>query len=258
MSDVTFVQTRWVYDSYVHMRELIRLAGFKTCFVDEIDWDSKTTYVLYVLNGEVPNPLPAHRCQLVWWNLERPGSYPTTYRCGRPDIDRLIVCDRNWADRVGAEFAVLGSDARLGYYDPDKRWDVATNCYETGRRQAVFAPLKAAGFSFAPNSFNLPDAELAASRLQLLPQQDDGDHAVTPLRFAIGSAYHLPLVYELDADPFPFVSGRDFFHTPYAELVERTTTLLLHPDGGLQRIGDNLHQKLCRETDFATEVRRML
>lgn len=253
MNDPVFVWPRTPYQSYQHLHTLVELSGFPTCFIDEVDWGSNTTYICAPFNGEIPNPLPIRNCKFVWFQIERP-SVHNAFKFGREDVDDLWICDVDWSKRVGGQFFLLASHPDLGFYEPQKRWDVATNCYETGRRGAIFSQLRNE-FLFTPNSFNQPDIEFAASRCQLLPQQDDGDHSVTPLRFAIGAAYRMPLIYEADADIFPFTDGQDVLHVKYGELVDTTRRVLA---GNFQHIGGNLHQQLCCETNFRKEVERML
>lgn len=251
---VIWCRTRHTYDSYVHLWELVRLAEFPTCFVDEIDWGAKdNTYIIGTLNGETPNPLPARNCKVIWGNFERPSWY-NTYLFDRPDFDAILCCDREWAKRTGIRYFTMGSDARLGYYEPNKLFDIATNCYAPPRRAAIFDQLRE--FSFTPNSFALPDANFAASRIQLLPQQEEQPHCVTPLRFCIAAAYRLPVVYEADTDVFPFIHGVDFIHAPYSGLAEAARAALADPN--IQRLGDNLHQKLCIDLTFRASIERMV
>lgn len=254
MSDVKWIVPRHFYQSYTHLYKLIELAGYEMVYPEQIEWESDNCYILTVLNGEMPDPLPARKCKVIWSCIERPSVYNEPL-LGRPDFDELWICDKDWANRMGARFFLMGSDSRLGYYEPSKRYDIATNCYETGRREVIFNSLRANGLKFSPNSFNIPDSEFAASKIQVLPQQDDPPHSITPLRFCIAAAYHMPMVFELEeVSSEPFESGRHFVRSGYGSLVDLTFSTL----EGLHGIGHNLHDFLCIETNFRKSVEAML
>jgi len=251
MSQVIFCRTRWHYDSYIHFWKLVELSKFPTCYVDEIDWGLDNVYIVSPINGELPSPLPTRNCKIIWWNIEREGCYPPE-KFG--EFDEVWCSDKGISERHGAKFVVLGSHQKLGYYTAFKRCTVTTNCYETPRRTLIFNELRKDAWTFAPNSFDIPDHEFAASRLQVLPQQDGAaPQTVTPLRFAIAAAYKMPLVYELEhSDPFPFVDQEHFVRTNYRHLIPAAKDTLKRTDR--QEIGDNLHDLLCVKTNFRCSV----
>ena len=85
MSDPIFVKTRYHYDSYSDFWKLVELSGFKTVYIDEIDFSEECLYILSPMNGEyrpfVDSKLgdnsrcrSSRKCVIYLWNLERPGS----------------------------------------------------------------------------------------------------------------------------------------------------------------------------------------
>jgi hypothetical protein len=253
MTEPVFVKTRFKYDSYWDFWQLVELSGFKWVYTDEIVWDSPTTYITTPLNGELPNPLPEHTCTMVWLNIERP-SWENGWKINRPDFDELWICDRRWAKEVGARYFLMGGHKDAGYYEKEKVYDIITNSYDNPRRTALWSQLE--GFSFAPNGWSDREYRLSHSRIAVVPQQDEIPHAVTPLRFTIAAAYHLPMVYEGETDTYPFVDGEHFIHSSYPQMADKVREALQNPD--LQKIGDNLHELLCIKTNFRKEVERML
>ena len=77
MTEIFFVKTRHVYDSYRDFFALVSLSDFPVIFVDELDISKDGFYILTPMNGEwrphinnqANKPRYAH---LVLWNLERP------------------------------------------------------------------------------------------------------------------------------------------------------------------------------------------
>lgn len=251
-----FVKTRHEYQSYWDFWELVRLSEFPTCFTDEIDWQSDNTYILTPLNGEIPNPLPEKTAKIIWWNIERP-SWQSSWQFDRPDFDEIWVCDVNWAKETGSKYVLMGSHPGLGVPSAEKTYDYCTNSYDNPRRVAIWDALK--DLKRAPNGWGGAESRsdrTGRSKLIVVPQQDDPPHAVTPLRFAIAAAYKLPMVYEGETDTHPFVDGVDFIHAHYDDIPFRVREALA--DQNLSLIGENLHQKLCVETNFRQEVEKLL
>ena len=233
------------------------MSGIPICYPDEIAWDSDNTYIISPLNGEFPNPLPSRSCKIIWLNIERP-TKSDGWLFDRPDFDRIWVCDQNWAKRTGSEFLIMGSHTGLGHMAP-KVYDWISCTYNTNRRQLVWS--KISDLYMAPNGWPITIEEraaaLAASRLYVVPQQDDPPHAVTPLRFAIAAAYKLPMMYEAaNTNIYPFVDGIDVLHTPYDNFPHRIREALANP--AIVDIGEALHQRLCINTDFRRSIESII
>lgn len=248
---------RYEYQSYWDLYELARLSGVEIVFFDEIVWDSDNVYIVSPINGELPNPLPPHKCQIIWLNIERP-TIADGWRFDRPDFDRIWVCDNTWAKRTGSELFVMGSHAGLGRIAP-KRYDWISCTYNTNRRQLIWSLIS--DLSMAPNGWPISIEDranaLAAARLYVVPQQDEPPHAVTPLRFAIAAAYKLPMIYEAaKTDLYPFVDGVDVIHAPYGDFPNRVRQALANP--AIVDIGEALHQRLCVDTDFRRSIESII
>ncbi len=252
-----FVKTRYNYDSYWDLYQLVQLSGIPICYPDEIIWDSDNVYIVSPINGEFPNPLPPHTCQIIWLNIERP-TRSDGWKFDRPDFDRIWVCDKNWAKKTGSEFFLMGSHSGLGRTAP-KRYDWISCTYNTNRRRLIWSLIT--DLTMAPNGWPISIEEradaLASSRLYVVPQQDDPPHAVTPLRFAIAAAYKLPMVYEADkTDIYPFVDGVDVIHTPFGDFPNRIREVLQNP--AIVDIGEALHHRLCVDTDFRRSIESII
>lgn len=232
---------------------LVDLSNFQTIFIDEIEWDSDNVYLITPLNGELPNPLPPHKCKIIWLCIERPSHY-NTWKFDRHDIDEIWCCDRNWSERVGARFWTMGSHSKLGYFEPKKEFDFISNTYDPPRRGVIWTQLN--DLKIAPRSFQRPDLNYAASKICVVPQQDDPPHAVTPLRFAIAAAYYMPMIYEAETNMEPFVNGLHFWHVKYDEIAVKTRQLLTEPKLRFD-LGANLHKLLCVDTNFRRSVMAM-
>lgn len=147
------VKTRWHYDSYMDLRTLFELAGFPSCYVDEVDISKPVTYIVSPMNGEwrphLYNEFATGKpryCNLILWQLERAGGSDTrsigTYTQaqwelmghyteerkeeldrkhadkGEPPammyVDRVWVSDRKLAEITGLHYVVLGSHPDFG------------------------------------------------------------------------------------------------------------------------------------------------
>lgn len=253
-----FVRPRYEYQSYWDYFELIRLSGLPLIYFDEIDWGSKETYIACPMNGEFPTQMPDHTCRVIWLNIERPCPTGDPWLFGRPDFDEVWVCDRYWSTIVGARHFIMGSHAGLGFTGTRKLYDWISCTYEVPRRTAIWHEIR--DLSRAPNGWPCTPqeraADLAASHLYVVPQQDDPPHAVTPLRFAIAAAFKLPMVYEGEMDAFPFVPSKHFISSNYHRFAD-TVRKWLGTEKSVD-IGLALHHKLCIETDFKRSIEAML
>lgn len=285
---IRFARTRHEYDSYRDYWELVRLAGFETCYVDEIRLDEPLVYIVCPINGEfrphienerrrcglVPGVYTSH-ARVVWWNLERPDSGP-----GR--LDQLLgtmVCNdlaniAPWVDAVWVSdlylhsvvpdgppvpylFVPLGSHPGLALHERSPvapRWDVCHLSYENDRRAVAYGWLRAAGLTLAPNGWGLErDAILRGSRLMVNVHQTPASIG-SPLRFAVAAAYRMPLLTETLFDPRPLQEGVDLVMADYEVLVDACSAQLANSQ--LAALGENLYVRLCEELPFAENVKR--
>ncbi len=58
--------------SYTDVWALVKLSGFKTCEIGEVDFDSRNTYIFFPCNGNTDAAFNRpHSCTLIHWKLER-------------------------------------------------------------------------------------------------------------------------------------------------------------------------------------------
>lgn len=270
MTDIVFVRTRYQYDSYTDYWSLVDLAGFPTCFTDEVDLARNVAYVISPINGEWRPHIDhcrktgqAQDCLLVQWNLERPegsGSLEHYYESNRQAIeegywDEVWVSDRTLAERTGFRHAVLGSDDRLGTPGHHDTWDAIHLSCPSHRRERVWSEMSRAGLAVAVNGWGHErHLRLQGSRFMLNVHKEADGNYVEPLRFALAAAYALPVLTETLADPHPY---RGVEQAPYDRLVPRLREMLREDYAGWKERGRILWETLTGEHSFRQEVEAM-
>lgn len=254
---IIFVKTRYEYDSYQDFWELVTLSEFPIVHPDEIDWQSDNTYILTPHNGEIPNPLPERKCKMIWLNIERPTSDydKSLWR----QFDEVWLCDRNWSVETGQRFFFMASDSRLGYSGVHSLPPVSL-AYMAGRR---IEPYEAMNLNNV-NCFGQAKKLLLANAKALVVLHQDVP-VLSPQRFCYAAAAHLPVFYEEVPDFYPFIPYVDFIPITYHNCVGvvkdfmNNPNLVIDKDGlrSLQDVGENLHKKMCVDTNFRAEVLKM-
>lgn len=222
MSNIIFARTRYTYQSYTDYWSLVNLSGFPTCYFDEVDFSSENTYILSPMNGEwrpyVEKSLSHsdrmrhnHKAAIILWNLERPGgsggiSQYTHENIDLVDngyVDRVVVSDTYLAEFGNLEYMPLGSHADLGTPGSKeaKVYDlIHLSCYSNNRSWLFDEPSIPkeilCGHTVAPNGWGAARHErLQRSKFMLSVHQDEFSF-IEPLRFALASAYGLPILAE--------------------------------------------------------------
>jgi hypothetical protein len=200
----------WVPDSpggsasYTDFRQLVRLAGFKSCELSEVDLWSDNAYIFAPNNGNVEAFLrQPRRCLAIHWEIERPGDI------WFPWFDETWVSDRTqmkMAHDPKVKYVFLGGHDKLGGEPAlPKLWDLCPMAYLYGPRAEKVTELAANGFTVAPSSF-IPserDTILAHSRWGLMLHQTP--HPImTPLRAVLFACWKLPIIAEHVGDAFPY------------------------------------------------------
>jgi hypothetical protein len=221
--EIVFARTRYVYDSYTDFWRLVELSGFPTVYVDEIDRSNpNVTYIVSPFNGEIfPLGEGERRSKVILWNLERPAGsggiekYITDLRghIKQGYMDEVIVSDTTLAKKTEFTYVPLGSHRDLGEPGALKSYAYAhLMCYSTRRSFLFNTPgdIKEVyyGLPIAPNGWG-EDRHLALQKswMMLNVHQDD-DPILEPLRFALATAYGLPILSEnMVASPFPYHKG---------------------------------------------------
>ena len=194
--------------SYTDYWDLVKLAEFPVCYVDEIDFESDNIYICSPINGEY-NIQKKRKCKLIHWLLERPSEGLKV----DDRFDETWISDRWFASLVPtAKYVTLGTDYRLRKGDllHKKKYDFIHLSYLTDRRKRVIDDLAGRGFSFAPNSWGEERHIALCSSNAMLALHQDEYPVIEPLRYALASAYHLPILAEFSRDFYPFKIYKEY------------------------------------------------
>lgn len=198
--------------SYTEWHRLIRLSGFETCELSEVDLDSDDTYIVAPWNGNAAATFNRpHRCRLIHANVERPGLEVMPY------VDEMWVADMGqlaMANDPRVKFVPIGGhpalDGGIGPMEP-KEWDFCPMAYAYGERERKLWILSQR-FRIAPVTFDPVERQviLAKSRWGLMLHQTP--HPImTPLRAVWYACARLPIVAEhvVDDKPWRFIPFED-------------------------------------------------
>ncbi len=285
MPNVIFCRPRHKYESYTDYWRLVELSDYPIIYIDEIDPQSDNTYILTPLNGEWQDGWQDPCAQIILWDLEwhlpNPGIAEWNESVWRPGVARVFASDKWYAEKIGAEYVLLGSHPNLvGYWAAslgdgvlEKSWfppegsraftpaqeaerrkgkyDIALMAYLSPRRSPIKSQLEQMGLKIAPNAWGLErDRALTESRAMLHIHQHDDVATVAPQRWALAAAYKLPLITEGVEDSGLF----DFSHalsTDYNNLASIAHDFIRrHDPRTLETYGTALHQFLCVEHTF--------
>lgn len=274
MREIVFVRTRHFYQSYDVYWALVELAGFRTCFVDEIDFASPTTYIVTPINGSViygfPEAAKDHTCELIWWALERfdgPGLVERTPKAILDEVFEELHFDRAWTScrHVAAldprfEYVVFGSDERLLTQHRVQsiqlgRYDYTHQSYAWGRRQTLYSELTGLGLREGPSCWEALRSEVIASSNIFINAHQYPMQVYAPLRFALAATFRKPVVTEWIDDPHPVTDC--IVNAPRAQFA----TVVWHlarivPEADRLKLGERLFQRLCKEHPFKASVER--
>lgn len=256
MTNLTFVRTRHVYDSYSDLWKLVELSGFDTCYLDEIDASRKSrTYILPTLNGEVGGGWQGAKARLIHLNMEW-DAYPPT-----PGIRETWHFDKWFAHEIGATYVPLGGHAGLRE-DTDSAsadaYDVAFLGYIIPRRQQMQHDLRQQGLILSPSSAwgSERHAVLANSRAYGHVHQHEDKPGVPALRLVVAAAYSLPFITEQCADAGMFSDV--IMQAPYSHYAGFTRDWLRDEANMLKAKGDALRGLLCEDFTFRKSVEAAL
>lgn len=265
MTDITFVRTRHVYDSYTDFWKLVELSGFLTVYVDEVRPSHDGVFIVAPMNGEWRahfdnwdhEPRNAH---LVLWNIERPsgsagsvGQYAKANRelIYKRYIDEVWVSDRRLADEASLRFVVLGSDEGLGEPGRKKKWQLCHMSYLTNRRQSIYKHFDKR--VVGPNCWPPErDKVLKGSKFALNVHQDQHPFQ-EPLRFALFAAYGLPIISETIYDSYPW-SDEFMVYSGYDGLVGKMRQVLGNDYERWREMGLKARDRMCKEFRFKDMV----
>lgn len=218
--EIIFARTRHVYDSYTDFWRLVELSEFPTVYVDEVDLEtSGRTYISSPFNGEFfPLSEQKRKSKMVLWNLERPSASGGVagYKEHLEEhirnkyIDEVIVSDSTLSKATGFKYVPLGSHPGLGEPGMTKSYAfVHLMCYSYRRGELFVKPEQSRtqynGLAIAPNGWGEERHQSLQRSWFMLNVHQDDDSYMEPLRFALATAYGLPILSEtLYAPPFPY------------------------------------------------------
>lgn len=265
MTDIIFVKTRHVYDSYIDFRRLVELSGFEFVYVDEVDVSKDAVYILTVMNGEwrphidnqAGKPRNAH---LVLWNLERPsgsaGSVGNYARDNRDLIykrhcDEVWVSDRRLADETQLRFVVMGSDEGLGEPGAEKEYAFCHLSYEVPRRVNIYKYFPAN--TVGQNCWGEERDRILKRSMFALNVHQDIHPFQEPLRLALFAAYGLPVITETIFDSYPW-SDEFYVMVGYDNLVHRLKQAITEDYQPYKTMGLRARERMTKEFRFRDVV----
>jgi hypothetical protein len=255
---IIFCRTRHDYDSYIDFWDLVRLCGFETRYIDEIDVEEDACFIFTPWNGEAEHlrgQLNRRKIgRVVYWRLERFDSNPRPYidviDQASELVDEIWVSDRwisTWDLRL--KYVCFGSHPDFGATREEPRYDFTHQSYAWGRRDNLYAQLRHLGLREGPSSWGDERAEVLRHSRLMLNLQQYKDPVTAPIRFAVAAAFRLPTVSETIRDAHPVADL--VACAPYRKIVKLVQQTLKINDGTL---GDALHERLCHEWSFRKQV----
>ena len=232
MSEIIFVNARStsgiLFESYADYHNMIRMWEYKTCELQEIDYQSDN---VYIWSSPIGNPhqvflndaARARKCKLVLWWLEWPkweNGVLTGWDGVEDAVDEVWVSDKHLLTLAqnskanGAQkfrFVFFGGHPDFGDADYDGReflWDAVHISYLTGVRGAKFSILQQA-MTMAPNGWGAErHHSLMHSRWGLNIHQNPLA-SLAPQRFMIFASYKLPIITDVCENPWPYMVFQD-------------------------------------------------
>jgi hypothetical protein len=268
LTNVIFARTRHYYAPYGDVYRLAELSGYPVQFIDEIsldNWrDPRMTIIGLTKHPEWDAAIPStNRARFVWWTFERGVEAAPLMDMSSPYIppyvDEVWASDRAYAKHIGAKYVFLGGHRAFGSVDvQDKRYDIVTLMYYSGRRQRLTSELQ--GYRLADTHEGLWGNErherLMQTRLMLSAHQDDKPYS-EPIRFMIAGCYALPLLSETCEDSGYWKAGKHYSAQPLDSLTDHAAYLLGDPVC-LARYGAAAWRLCCVERDFKSQVEEAL
>lgn len=270
--EIVFAKTRYWYDSYTDYRKLVELAGFETCYVDEMDLSNpELIYIVSPKNGELVPHLENHEdekeAQIFWHNLERPGGSGSIQEYAddgwelvdRGLIDAVIVSDKHLAKETGFHYVPVGGHPEFGGLGDSRIYDIVhMTCYSYRRSPLYYGPGKEReevyGVRAAPNGWGEAKHNLQLSSKFMLNIHQDADPFIEPLRFVAAACYGLPIITEMVIDAFPYREWKDYIQASLDDLEHITKKAV--EEYALSDVwrnrGRELRERMTTEFDFRT------
>ncbi len=282
MTNITFVRSTHLYESYRDFWRLVELSGFPTIYENELDITQPGTYIVTPMNGNFIEHMTGNveqwretgeasggqivvqeqsglrrKAHIILWNLERPGGSGSVWAYGDECfrwmstrlVDEVWVSDPQLADETQTRYVILGSHPGLGELCDDKIFDFCHMSMVNPRRVHIYKNFRSK--NIGPNSWPPErDEVLKKSRFALNVHQDNYPFC-EPLRFALFAAYGLPIVSEALVGNQPYAGiTTENYHT----LADALKIALNDDYEQWKKRGMALHQRLCHELPFGPLV----
>lgn len=259
MSEVIFCKTRYQdigYHSYSDFWRLVELAGYPVIYVDELDAQSDNIYILTPLNDEWLAGWQSPRARIIHYELE----WRTDWRAEvnePPGVAEVWVCDKHYAEHIGAKYVPMGSDERLNEarsyrhdWNNETNYDVALMAYrDPPRRQIIIQELRDRQLSIAPNAWKIERSSyLMSSRTMVHIHQTEQSNGIAPLRWCLAAAHRLPIISETVPDRGIF--GYTHMMTADYHYLAGFVKQALGDHYLLSDYASALHSLLCHEWTF--------
>lgn len=273
--DIVFTFPSHKYDSYVDYYKLVRLAGYETCLIKEIDFNRRALYIICPTNREFPtfckkNGIDFRKTSgvFVFWQLERPCAFTdlvVTAPVFQRQVDEYLESVHFlWTPHrylslmdTRAIHVQLGSDERLrdsgwnGFWF-DKKYDFALMSYWNGRRNHIYSQL-AQKYKVPPNCQG-PERDIFLNESwSMLTIHQTPSPITEPQRISIAAAWRMPFLTEGIGEPWPMQRG-DYLYAPYESFVQRVGEWMEMPAAEFRGYGERLFQRFAVEYTFSKLV----
>ena len=274
--EIVFAKTRAEYQSYTDYWNLVKAAGFDTCYVDQILYPAgEKFYIVCPLNGEyrpyrdMCRDRP-HNATVVNWCLERPSGANglAEFRRGNKRLldegyfDQVWVSDKFLAEQCQDDrirFVILGSHTKVGTLERKggQTKDVIHLSYVVWRRSQIYDRLKQRGVSVAGNAWGDEKRDALMSTKWMLNVHQDDYGLIEPLRFSLAASYGLPIISQTCYDAYPYTRGGDghcILQVEYNDLVGTVINKLKEDYRWHRAMGWRCHRMMVDEFEFGKMV----
>lgn len=286
MTDITFCRPGHNYESYLDFWKLVELSGFPIIPVSELDISKPGFYITAPMNRDWRNHINSEHkkkkrvnAHLILWNIERPGGDGTVFQYGQQQrylmyglwengekvnedgdtahgrfVDEVWVSDQRLADETHLRFVVLGSDEGLGSPGADKKYAFCHMSYVIPRREGIYSQFKNSNISIAPNAWPPERDEILKQTKFAVNIHQDQHPFQEPLRFALFTAYGLPIISEHIFDSRPW-SDEYMIYSDYDNMPNKIREVLADDYEKYRAMGLRARLRMTQDFQFGKMVR---
>lgn len=258
--DVIFLGQKEPKDSYQDLFRMVDLSGFS--IQDQSGVGPEDAHYIRCSHCDVCAGVGKEE---IYWYLERPlhdggilglKSRFTGYLKDNT-YKEIWVSDRRMAEELGniVKFVPIGSMEGLSYMNEDKKYDVVHFSFETARRVPIY---KGVGGTIAPNVYGDPKYGIVSESKFLLNVHQSNDFYIEPLRFSLAVSAGIPIISEINYDPYPYGNNKGFIEFPYEKLIDSTNSIIKEDYEKYREYGLSLRDKILRDYRFKENVLRAL